>query len=136
MKKAKRRLSSILAYAGGFLLIITGYSAHNEIVEFIAAWLSANGFASIASLLSIVILLGMLGGFTVIAGGYAVARNHLAIGCFLISTGSGFSLLEFILFLAVKYHLSFHALEVFLTSLMGMGIILSISARVVLGDYI
>ncbi|MEM3513171.1 MAG: hypothetical protein QXH13_03245, partial [Thermoplasmata archaeon] len=108
MKKQKRKLSSILAYIGGFLLIVAGYSAHNELLEEILSYLGSLeiGAPFVSIFLTILVLLGALGGFTVVAGGYLVARNHVRIGSFLISTGSGFVIIELLIFLAVKYNVN------------------------------
>ncbi|MCX8173251.1 MAG: hypothetical protein N3F63_01385 [Thermoplasmata archaeon] len=138
MKKSKRRFSSVLAYTGGFLLIIAGYSAHNELIEGLLGYLLNLGVGTpfVSILLYILVLLGALGGITVILGGYAAARNHVKVGCFLISTGSGFGILELLVFLAVKYNMNlWKGFEVFVGSLFGIGIVLSIVSRAVLGDY-
>ncbi|MEM4161115.1 MAG: hypothetical protein QW531_03955 [Thermoplasmata archaeon] len=139
MKKERRRISSILAYIGGFLLIAAGYSAHSEVVEFLLGFFSNLGVYGlpVLVLLYFLVFLGALGGITVIFGGYAVARNHVKLGSFLISIGSGFGILELLLFLAVNFNMNlWKGFEIFVSSFMGVGIVLSICSRALLGDYI
>lgn len=139
MKNENRKLSSTMAYIGGFLLIVAGYSAHNEVLEGLMGYLVTLGvgvpFLSI--ILYILVLLGALGGITVVAGGYAVAKNHVKIGGFLINIGSGFGILELLIFLAINYDMNlWKGFEIFVGSLFGIGIILCIISRAALGDYL
>ncbi|MGB9635707.1 MAG: hypothetical protein ACPL1Y_00435 [Thermoplasmata archaeon] len=139
MKKQKRVISANLGYVSGILLILAGYSAHNEMITLILNYATKIGFVSgIATiLLYIITLLGTLGGFTVILGSYAVARNHIYLGKFLLSIGSGFGLIELIIYLGTKYGGNFiTGIELFVSSILGFGIILAIIARGLVGDWL
>jgi len=139
MRKRTRVLSARCAYLGGVLLIISGYAAHNELLEYILAMLASIEYLGVIAgvLLFFITLLGALGGITVIAGGFAVAKNHLKIGKFLISTGSGFGLIELCIYLFSKYGgNAVTGFELFIGSFSGIGIMLSIISRAVLRDFL
>lgn len=138
MKKQIRKLSSSFSYIGGFLLIIAGYSAHNELIEGLLSYLLSIGLyvPVVNIILFIIVFLGALGGFTVIIGGYAIAKNRVKLGSFLISIGSGFGIFELLIFLMINYNMNiWKGFEIFVTSLFGIGIMLSIISRAILGDY-
>ncbi|HID74198.1 MAG TPA: hypothetical protein EYP43_04010 [Thermoplasmata archaeon] len=129
MVKARIRLAALLALVSGVLLLISGISGAGT-------WRSLRvGLENYVALppnvelaLQIIIVLGALGGLTVLAAAYLLWKGLKRTGRLLVTIGVGIGLIG--LTLAILLALVNGSLESFLSPSTGLvGIVLSIVAR-------
>lgn len=92
------RISSIIAFLAGLLILVSGYNSRSFLLT-ILDLVKENVIYKLPFIANITILIAIniltviisLGGFTVIAGAFALFYKHLAIGRFLIGIGAGTS---------------------------------------------
>jgi len=129
MVKARIRLAALLALVSGALLLISGISGAGT-------WRSLRvGLENYVALppnvelaLQIIIVLGALGGLTVLAAAYLLWKGLKRTGRLLVTIGVGIGLIG--LTLAILLALVNGSLESFLSPSTGLvGIVLSIVAR-------
>lgn len=134
---ARNRIAGNIAIVAGILLLIGGSIGSLGFWE-IAFDFAENIFPSqykeiLRLIFEILVLLALLGGITVMLGGYLIKKDRTIIGKFLISIGAGIGIISFLISLIISYFQGSSAelIHWASTSLSGIGIVLSIVARFV-----
>lgn len=131
----RRRVASRAAYVGGLLLVLTGSTG--------AAAIIAVGHGALASvapevadfllpLFLVLMIAALLGGFSVVLGGYVLHRHHRFLGKVLIWLGAGAGLLPFalnIVLLIVTGRNPLESLAATAMTLQGLGVLLALFAQ-------
>lgn len=123
------------AYAGGFLLLLTGGTGAAALIRF--GWaLLHEGFPTLGRLLAPVFLslliLAALGGLTVLLGGYLLQRGKRRWARFLIGLGAGAGLLGLVLHLLLISLSGGNPIQEVLSiasTLHGVGLLLAVYAQ-------
>lgn len=131
----RRRIASRAAYVGGAFLVLTGSTG--------AAAIITDGHEALASvapeaadfllpLLFVLMVAALLGGFSVILGGYVLHRHHRFMGKVLIWLGAGAGLVPFalnIVLLIVAGRNPLESLAATAMTLQGLGVLLALFAQ-------
>lgn len=89
---SRRRLASLLGYAGGLCLVAAGSSGSAALHATILAWLASGLGPAGQAFIALAVVLGLLaafGGFTVILGAWLIGRGSVRTGAFLLPIGAG-----------------------------------------------
>ncbi len=125
-----------LALISGILLIISGSTGSigliRDIAAFFAPTLSPEALAAVTLVLTILNVIAMLGGFSVIIGGFLFTKGRVRTGKFIIGIGAGMGLIGVLInliTLALNGALTVSMWVALFQSTSWIGIILSIIAR-------
>lgn len=125
-----------LALISGILLIISGSTGSigliGDIVAFFAPTLSPEALAAVTLVLTILNIVAMLGGISVIIGGFLFTKGRVGTGKFIIGIGAGMGLIGVLIILitlALNGALTVSMWVALFQSTSWIGIILSIIAR-------
>lgn len=121
----------MIAIVAGILMLIAGVSgapAWEMIRRFVTRYIIDHYLVQIV--FTVLIGVAALGGLSVIAGGLLIGKNRILVGKFLISLGAGMGLIGLIVSAIVAVSENPSIIGRF-TSTGGIGLILSIVARVV-----
>ncbi len=93
MLLSRNKVSFFLTLPAGVLLILNGIRGPTELYELGLQYLEIIGDAFIRSVVTAVlvslVLISMMGGFAVLAGGLLIFKNHVLTGKLLIGLGAG-----------------------------------------------
>ena len=127
----RNRIAMIIAIAAGILLVVAGLSGAAKwetIKTFVTTHIIDN--IAVQIVFAILIFIASLGGISVIIGGMLIGKNRVRTGKFTISLGAGMGLIGLIVSIVVAVMENSLIIGEF-TSVGGIGLILSIVARVV-----
>ena len=127
----RNRIAMIIAIAAGILLVVAGLSGAAKwetIKTFVTTHIIDN--IAVQIVFAILIFIASLGGISVIIGGMLIGKNRVRTGKFTISLGVGMGLIGLIVSIVVAVMENSLIIGEF-TSVGGIGLILSIVARVV-----
>lgn len=143
-KANRNNTAGNIAYIAGIILLIGGFVGsaksaefYNQILGLIGSYISDENIKStITLLITIFTFFAMLGAIAVLIGGYFLKRKMGRTGKFLITLGVGFGIIDIILGILFSYlrgyTYDFYGLINYLTqTLVGLGVLLSIIARVI-----
>ncbi len=133
----RRKITFIIAFVAGILLLVTGthgpIGTYELIREQLPNYISNPQIVQIVDILTLILIaISLAGGLVVIAGGISVFLNHISIGKVLISLGTGIGIPWLILLLVTLF--TTHQVSAIIAqySVLGWtGIILAIAARII-----
>lgn len=132
----RNRIAGYMAIVGGILILIGGGTGMagflQELSDIIQEMLGSKN-QTVETIFWILIVIAALGGLAVIIGGLLFLKNYVIAGKILIALGAGFGIIGLILGLISAAYQG-EELKYFAwltTSLMGIGLVLSLIARFV-----
>ena len=135
----KNQTPFALCFIGGVFLILAGYNHGLSTIFLIYGVVHAISalapyYFIIDSILIVLGLIALAGGYAVISGGYLLTTTHVRLGKFLIMIAAGFGLISFILTILWFFIVGGWVGLLFLTwlilnSIWAMGLVLTIIAR-------
>ena len=134
MVSSRNKLAGILAIIGGILLFISGTAGMVDLLESlrdIVIDLVGDSNSTIENIFWILIIIAMLGGISVIIGGYLIWKDHPIAGKILILLGTSMGIIGLIinLIIAINQGEAGNFLNWLTTSFAGIGVILAIAAQ-------
>jgi hypothetical protein len=134
MVSSRNKLAGIIAIIGGILLFISGTagmvdlleSLRDIIIEFMG---DTNG--TIENIFWVLIIIAMLGGISVIVGGYLIWKDHPIAGKIFIILGTSMGIIGLIinLIIAIYHGETGNFISWLMTSFAGIGIVMAIIAQ-------
>jgi hypothetical protein len=130
------KFAGVLAIVGGAMLVIggfsgTGASTLGSVKGMVEKWMPANDMKdNVILVLTIMIFMALLGGFSVIIGGYLMWKGMDMAGKILVWLGTGVGLMSLVISGIIAYATG--KWDMFVASNMtfiGIGLVLSIVAR-------
>lgn len=135
MTKVRNKLASYLAIISGILLLFGGFTNSGDlwktVDEYAEEYAPESAQTIIEYILLFLIFFAVLGGISVIIGGLLIRGDKSRLGKFLIMLGAGMGILGLMIgFIVATTQGNDDAFFLGLTSITGIGIILSIAARI------
>jgi hypothetical protein len=134
LTKTRNKTAGIIAIIGGLLILIGGGTGMvrflSELSEIVQDLLGGKN-ETVETIFWILIIIAALGGISVIIGGLLIYKEHVVIGKILIALGAGIGVIGLILGIITAFAKG-EELQFFswlTTSLMGVGLVLSLVAR-------
>ena len=136
MTKVRNKIAFPLAIISGILLLVGGFSNSGQL------WTDVKGYALeyapenahtiISYIILFMIFFAVLGGISVILGGLLIRGDKAGFGKFLIMLGAGMGIIGLAITIVVATKQGTEdAVVISLQSITGIGIILSIAARMI-----
>jgi hypothetical protein len=134
MVSSRNKWAGILAIIGGILLFISGTAGMVDLLESlrdIVIEYMGDASSTIENIFWVLIIIAMLGGISVIIGGYLIYKDHPIAGKILIMLGAGMGLIGLIIniIIAIYHGETGNFLNWLITTFAGIGIILAIIAQ-------
>ncbi len=134
LTSTRNRTAGILAVVGGLFILIGGGTGMarflSELSEIVQDLLGGKN-ETVETIFWILIIIAALGGISVILGGILLYKEHITTGKILIALGAGIGIIGLILGIITAFAKG-EELQFFswlTTSLMGIGLVLSLVAR-------